>query len=1732
MSNFADLVLGVDTTGLLRGEAALKSLTATGAQAEAKLGAATDAMSAGLARQGAATERAGAAMAVAARELRTGAASAAASATANATAANTAVVLGRSFVDQAMAAGAGTTASGLLTEASLRLASAAEQVAGAVNAGTVSQEEANRVMAVAMSWYDGVADAAARAAMSTRDVIEANTGLTASVGGASAGTQEWVAELNRQAASFDALRASVDPAFAATQRYQAAVLQAEAAVKSGIVSQSEANAVLKMAEARYGMAAAGMGAVDGKAKGMFASVGGSGMVMKNLAFQLNQIGQQGAITGNYLGALSIQLPDMLAAFGFAGVLIGGATAVLGPFVLSLFDTGNAAKNAEDRLEGLMGALSAYRDAADTSRRTTQALREEFDAYADGVRRSSEVLANVALQRSRDALATDTSGMFLSDLDTLMGQLSEVERAWNEVAKAKNDGLSTSQQIADFTDAYEVAVAQASELEGTLGLTAAQAKQLNAAFDNLGKASGMGDVAAAAQEVLDLIEAMYPAGVGMSEPLAVAYEKMAAVRDAAAAGEVALNGASGATISLTSGLGTATANAWGLSSALAQAFQYAASIRSAIEGMNFTNIGVAAENAALLAGQTAVAAAATGRLAEERAKLAPMLGSEDAIIRQQAQSQLSAYEATLQTNVALQEEHAALLKAANAAGKAGGAGAKAGKEAEKAMKDAAKAAEDLAEKLQGPAVSAIDGMAGAFGDFVAGGLRDFKSFGESIVASFRRMLAEMVAMSIANPIRIAMGLTAGMSPAELAVGGGNAAGGGTGILGSLTSGIGGFFKSIGGGLSSVWTGLTTGGLSGALGSITSALSGIGGAATGFAGLGAAIGAIAGPIGIVVGLLSAFKTKTKLLDQGLKVTVTGMDTLVETYKKVEKSKLFGLIKHTSTSGGAASAEVADPITAAVADIQSSIMDAADVLGVAGAAFDGFSYEVKISTKGMSKDEALQALQDKIAEVGDAFAGMIPGLADLQKQGEGATDALTRLSNSLSAVNSMTDTLGLTFEAVGLTGADMASQLADAFGGLDAMASAQATYFQSFYTESERVATMTRQATEALAELGGAMPRTRDEYRAMVAAQDLTTEAGRELFAALVSLAGVMDQVLPAVASFTRELEALAATATGQLDDMISQTTEAQRAALSAASAWYDVADNLRDFVSDMRASASELVSATAARAYNEARYQQLLAATLAGDRGAAADLTGAASALIDSTNATARSSAEAAIAQARIMSDLGLAAGASDIYGAQQDVVASLLGEQVDILTEVRDYLAAGGTLDPAHIDALNGQLGSLQAAIEAAQAVDYASIMASLDATVTVIDGVTDPALRTLLESATSGLTATVDFIARLDGLTPAERWLALNSETEHLRTIAMIARDEIPLNLATLALDAASETERAVRIVLGADTLTEAQRAIALAASSELQRTILFTLASDSSPEAQALALATGGIIARTIAASVDLSALTDEQRAFITALSGAQTGSLVLGGSFVWNPSEGFEAWFDRVTAENVANPLVALASPMAELRASLDLLTATLREVQSSTPTAPTAPTTPTDTGGGSNTAAALASLQSQGAAVLATRDAAQSAVATYNRLYGAWETEVFGRSSGGPAQATLNSANRQLEDLRAQVIDLGGIPAFLRGGDHAGGWRMVGEAGPELEATGPSRIFNARETKRIMSGAPAKPDDAALIAELRALRKEVAELRDQNRQLDTRVLNEARKTRFIAEKWDADGMPAVRA
>jgi hypothetical protein len=128
-----------------------------------------------------------------------------------------------------------------------------------------------------------------------------------------------------------------------------------------------------------------------------------------------------------------------------------------------------------------------------------------------------------------------------------------------------------------------------------------------------------------------------------------------------------------------------------------------------------------------------------------------------------------------------------------------------------------------------------------------------------------------------------------------------------------------------------------------------------------------------------------------------------------------------------------------------------------------------------------------------------------------------------------------------------------------------------------------------------------------------------------------------------------------------------------------------------------------------------------------------------------------------------------------------------------------------------------------------------------------------------------------------------------------------------------------------------------------------------------------------------------------------------------------------------------------------------------------------------------------------------------------------------EILTNAINAARDATVNG-------LRQVVNAVTGSPvaAFATGGDHAGGLRLVGENGPELEVTGPSRIFNAQQTQSILAGGT---DQAQLLAAMQSLLQEQQALRDEVKGLRVEARatasNTAKASRQL-DRFEMDGMP----
>ena len=127
-------------------------------------------------------------------------------------------------------------------------------------------------------------------------------------------------------------------------------------------------------------------------------------------------------------------------------------------------------------------------------------------------------------------------------------------------------------------------------------------------------------------------------------------------------------------------------------------------------------------------------------------------------------------------------------------------------------------------------------------------------------------------------------------------------------------------------------------------------------------------------------------------------------------------------------------------------------------------------------------------------------------------------------------------------------------------------------------------------------------------------------------------------------------------------------------------------------------------------------------------------------------------------------------------------------------------------------------------------------------------------------------------------------------------------------------------------------------------------------------------------------------------------------------------------------------------------------------------------------------------------------------------------------LGVKTSGKSGAEIQQAISNAGNLGVNMDNATRAKAFALGGYFAGGLRMVGERGPELEMTGPSRIMSNNDTRKMLQN----PD---LVEAVKGMRQEIAELRSEQRQLGINNNKYTKRTYDLYRQWDTEGLPAER-
>lgn len=490
-----------------------------------------------------------------------------------------------------------------------------------------------------------------------------------------------------------------------------------------------------------------------------------------------------------------------------------------------------------------------------------------------------------------------------------------------------------------------------------------------------------------------------------------------------------------------------------------------------------------------------------------------------------------------------------------------------------------------------------------------------------------------------------------------------------------------------------------------------------------GVGTAIGAlVGGALGGVVNRLFGRKLK----DYGIEGTFGGEEGFSGRAWKYYKG---GWFRSNKTRYEALDEETRQTLAKPYQAVRDQLRAYAEALNIPTDKLNSVTHTLRLSLQGLKPEEiqqryteALGAAQEALAESllreaeGQQMERLARGLMEnftvkaqdaasqlqtrsyFRRDGETAVQTLERMAASLATVNSAFALLGRTLFEASVRSGDMASRLVELFGqgqeGRNAFSQAVGSYYQNFYSETERKENARRAITQQIQDLGLKAPdlqsaNARAQFRALVDGLDLTTDAGRRAFAALMRLQGAVAEVTEAAEDAT-QAERRRAEALKEALDAAQKATDAALSALekaidrqigslqTALQAAQDLASEARSVMQTAHAAARQLYGQTGAgnamlAAQGQAFIRNALTSARAGVLPDATELSRAIDAarggLTMDNYATVAEYERDQLVMAGRLQEIGDKAGGQLTLAEQQ---VAHLKTQIDLLTQQKEY----------------------------------------------------------------------------------------------------------------------------------------------------------------------------------------------------------------------------------------------------------------------------------------------------------------------------------------------------------------------------------------------------------------------------------------------------------------------------
>jgi phage-related minor tail protein len=177
------------------------------------------------------------------------------------------------------------------------------------------------------------------------------------------------------------------------------------------------------------------------------------------------------------------------------------------------------------------------------------------------------------------------------------------------------------------------------------------------------------------------------------------------------------------------------------------------------------------------------------------------------------------------------------------------------------------------------------------------------------------------------------------------------------------------------------------------------------------------------------------------------------------------------------------------------------------------------------GKTQEEIDLAIKGMFSGIADSMAtSLIPSIASMTKEGETASQALGRIATGFGTANAIFTDLQLSLFKVSDEGYKASSVFVDLVGGVDALKAASTSYYENFYTQEERNASIVKSLTAEFEKQALVLPTTREGYRALV--ESISQTGTPEQLAALFKLNSAFASVFEATTNLSTASEDAAA------------------------------------------------------------------------------------------------------------------------------------------------------------------------------------------------------------------------------------------------------------------------------------------------------------------------------------------------------------------------------------------------------------------------------------------------------------------------------------------------------------------------------------------------------------------------------------------------------------------------------